>query len=113
MSAPSTDRIFPSSRSSIATRDTVDGVVVTMTTAPRRVARPDGFSRTACVTEWTRGPMHPDDAAVLVRIATEHGTDPAKWTPVLRDEPQGPDDRSDPTVRAGSYTGQGDFGDLL
>lgn len=116
MTASSGGRLYPATESSITTERTDDGVVVLMTTEPRQVSRPEGFSRTATVTRWRRGPMHPDDASVLVRVATAHGTDPAKWTPIPTETEQvgakaatvGPDAGAD-----GAQSAQGDFGDLF
>ena len=115
MPTSSADRLFPASKTSISTRETVEGVVVEMTTAPKRVPRADGFAKNAVVTRWTRGPMHRDDATVLVRMAIQLGTEQAKWTPLFEETAE--DDRPS-TTRAAARTidpddRQGDFGSLL
>jgi hypothetical protein len=76
-------RLFPASKDAVETEDTPEGVIVTMTTEPRPVQRPDGFMETTYATRWHRGPMHRDDAAALVRILREHGSEQRRWTPVL------------------------------
>ena len=107
------DRLFPASRDAIEGVETDEGVVVSMTTAPPRVAHADGFASTILVTRWRRGPMHRDDAAALIRITTEIGTDPDRWTPVFEKIEDA--DRSRPPRGPSKDAGMGqiDFGDLL
>ncbi len=98
-------RLHPLDPSSITCTETEEGVVVHMTTTPHQMLHPDGFVRTIPVSRWIRGPMHADDASVLVRIARTIGTESRNWAPVFdENEPKGVVPHDDP---------QGDFGDLF
>lgn len=113
--APASSKLFPLSKDAISSTTTDEGAIVEMTTAPRQIFHPDGFVKTVPVTRWRRGPMHPDDASVLMRIALAHGTAPKGWTPILpapeEKDPFWPDSTNEPVERADH--GQGDFGDLF
>lgn len=107
--------LVPLSTTAITSVVTDEGTVVEMTTVPHTIHHPDGFRRFVTVTRWKRGPMHPDDAAVLVRIALSLGTPSKAWTPILPDGGDPSDERTPPWPSSGSGgdDAQGDFGDLL
>lgn len=107
--------LVPLSTTAITSVVTDGGTIVEMTTVPHRIHHPDGFRRFVTVTRWRRGPMHPDDAAALVRIALSLGTPSKAWTPILTTGDDPSDERTPPRPSNGpdGDDAQGDFGDLL